>query len=114
MTLKNGFGKCSSFVLSASGWKDQNMASPFSRQRKPEYGEGIVWLANRVAVWRQSEISIDFSACLLFLFCSSVFILKSYENRSYFSLCCENIFKEYIYLKVSVPLKKYCDGRDDY
>ena len=35
MTLKNGFGKCSLFVLSANGWKDQNMDSPFSRQRKP-------------------------------------------------------------------------------
>ena len=27
MTLKNGFGKCSSFVLSANGWKDRNMHS---------------------------------------------------------------------------------------
>ena len=35
MTLKNGFGKCSLFVLSANGWIDQNMASSFSRQRKP-------------------------------------------------------------------------------
>ena len=26
---------CSLFVLSAKGWKDQNMDSPFSRQRKP-------------------------------------------------------------------------------
>jgi len=33
--LKNSFGKCSLFVLSANGWKDQNMASSFSRQRKP-------------------------------------------------------------------------------
>ena len=33
--LKNGFGKCSLFVLSVNGWKDQNMASSFSRQRKP-------------------------------------------------------------------------------
>ena len=60
MTLKNGFGKFSLFVLSANGWKDQNMDSSFSRQRKPLYGEGIVRLANRVAVWRQSEVSIDF------------------------------------------------------
>ena len=60
MTLKNGFGKCSLFVLSANGWKDQNMDSSFSHQRKPLYGEGIVRLANRVAVWRQSEVSIDF------------------------------------------------------
>ena len=35
MTLKNGFGKCSLFVLSVNGWKDQNMDSSFSRQRKP-------------------------------------------------------------------------------
>ena len=59
-------------------------------------------------------LQYEVKACLLFLFCSRVFILRSYENRSYFSLCCENIFKEYIYLKVLVPLKKYCDGRDDY
>ena len=26
MTLKNGFGKCTLFVLSANGRKDQNMA----------------------------------------------------------------------------------------
>ena len=25
MILKNGFGNCSLFVLSASGWKDQSM-----------------------------------------------------------------------------------------
>ena len=35
MTLKNGFGKCSLDDLSASGWKDQNMASSFSRQKNP-------------------------------------------------------------------------------
>ena len=34
-TLKNGFRKCSLFVLSANGWEDQNMDSSFSRQRKP-------------------------------------------------------------------------------
>ena len=50
MTLKNGFGKCLLFVLSARGGKDQNMASSFSRQRKPKYLESIVRLANRVAV----------------------------------------------------------------
>ena len=35
MTLKNGFGQCLLFVLSANGWKDQNMDSSFSCQRKP-------------------------------------------------------------------------------
>ena len=56
MTLKNG----SLFVLSANGWKDQNVASSFSIQGRSQYGEGIVRLANRVAIWRQSEESIDF------------------------------------------------------
>ena len=56
ITLKNGFGKCSLFVLSANGWKDQNMDSSFSRKIKPYYGLRIVRLANRVAVWRQSEV----------------------------------------------------------
>ena len=50
MALKNGFGKCSLFVLLANGRKDQNMDSSFSRQRKPLYRESIVRLANRVAV----------------------------------------------------------------
>ena len=49
---------CSLFVFSAIGWKDQDMDSSLSRQRKPLYGEGIVRLANRVAVWRQSEVRL--------------------------------------------------------
>ena len=44
------------FALSANGWKDQNMNSSFSHQRKR-----IVRLPNRVAVWRQSKVSVDFS-----------------------------------------------------
>ena len=101
MTLKHGFVKCLLLVLSDSGWKDQNIDSSFSRQRKPWYGEGIVWLASRVAVWRQSEVSISWafasptksharlypfdnqSICsisvrLLFLFCSRSFISRSW------------------------------------
>ena len=35
MTLKNGFGKCSLFVLSSNGLKDQNMASSLFRKGKP-------------------------------------------------------------------------------
>ena len=35
LSSSNGFGKSSLFVLSANGWKDQNMASSFSRPRKP-------------------------------------------------------------------------------
>ena len=44
------------FYILANKLKDQDMASSFSRQ----YGEGIVRLASRVAVWRQSEVSVDF------------------------------------------------------
>ena len=40
------------------------MDSSFSRQRKPSYGDGIVRLANRVAVRRQSEVSVDFQKVL--------------------------------------------------
>ena len=44
MTLKIGFCKCSLFVLSANGWKDQNMASSFSRQRNPNMEKALfVW-----------------------------------------------------------------------
>ena len=63
MTFKNGFGKCLLSVLSANGWKDQNMDSSFSRPKKLQYGEGIVQMTNSVtvaAVWCQSEVSIDF------------------------------------------------------
>ena len=52
------------FLLSDNEWKDQNRDSSFSLQRKPYCGEGIVRLANRVAVWRQSEVSIDFQKVL--------------------------------------------------
>ena len=51
--------KCSLFVLSASGWKDQSRDSSFCRQRETQYGGSIVRLANRFAVWRQSEVSVD-------------------------------------------------------
>ena len=42
MTLKKGFGKCSFFVSSANGWKDQNMVSSFSRQRNPNMEKAFV------------------------------------------------------------------------
>ena len=35
MTLKNGFGKCSLFVLLANGWKDQKMDSSFPTKENP-------------------------------------------------------------------------------
>ena len=36
MTMKNSLGKCSLFVLSANGWKDQDMASSFSPRPPPQ------------------------------------------------------------------------------
>ena len=60
MTLKNGFRKCSLFVLSANEWKDQNMDSSFFLQENPNMEKALFDWQNRVAVWRQSEVSIDF------------------------------------------------------
>ena len=54
MTLKDCFGKCSLSVLSANGWKDENMALRFHAKENP----------NRVAVWPQSKVSIDFQKVL--------------------------------------------------
>ena len=58
----NGFRKCLLLVLSTNGCKDQNMASLFSHQRKSQYGESIIRLANRVPVWHQRKVhaTIDF------------------------------------------------------
>ena len=41
------------------GEKIKSMDSSFSRHRKPYYGEGIVRLANRVAVLHQRNVSDD-------------------------------------------------------
>ena len=46
MTLKNGFGSCSLFVLSATGGKDQNMDSGrFSSKQNPNMEKALFdWL----------------------------------------------------------------------
>ena len=42
MTLKNGFGiKCSSFVLSGNGLKDQNMDSRFPTKESPNMEKAL-------------------------------------------------------------------------
>ena len=113
MTLKKGFGKCSLFVSSANGWKDQNMASSFSRQRNPNmekalfdwpivlqydvkeisrkfFGHEVCLPARSLSQPKPRCVCIRFihqsnrsiSVCLLFLFCSRVFISRAYENRS--------------------------------
>ena len=61
MTLKNGFVKCSLFVLFYQPVDEKIKIWLFVfPPKKTLYGEDIVWLTNRVAVWRQSEVSIDF------------------------------------------------------
>ena len=59
MTSKNGLGKCSLFFSQRS-----KHGLLVSCQRKPYCREGIVRLANRVAVWRQSKVLIDFRKVL--------------------------------------------------
>ena len=41
MTLKNGFGKCLLFSLSANGWEDQNMFSSFPGQENPNMEKAL-------------------------------------------------------------------------
>ena len=41
MTLKNGLGRCSLFVLSANEWKDQNTDSSFSLQENPNMEKAL-------------------------------------------------------------------------
>ena len=62
MTLKNGFGECSLFVLSANGWKDQNnMDSSFPAEENPNMEKALFdWPIVWQLWWRQSEVSIDF------------------------------------------------------
>ena len=44
MTMKNGFGKCSLFVLLANGWKDKNIAYSFSTKENPNIEQALfVW-----------------------------------------------------------------------
>ena len=116
MSLKNGSGKCSLFVLSANanGWKEQNWwtlrfpAEKNPNMEKPLFDWPIVLQYDVKAISRKffghevfpAERSLNqpktrcvcipsvnqwngfISVRLLFLFCSRVFISRSYENRS--------------------------------
>ena len=42
MTLKNGYGKCSLFVLSANGCNDQNIDFSFSRGKNPNMEKALL------------------------------------------------------------------------
>ena len=50
MTLKNGFNKCLLFVLSANDEKIETWTLDLFAAKENPNGEGIVRLANRVAV----------------------------------------------------------------
>ena len=113
MTLKNGFGKCSFLLLSANGWKDQDMDSSkksliwrrhcsigqscYSMTSKRSIGWFLespqAWSfftrafanqpkAARVCIHSINQSNRSISVRLLFLFCSRVFISRSYENCS--------------------------------
>ena len=114
MSLKNGSGKCSLFVLSTNGWKEQNWWTlRFSAEKKPNMEKPLfdwpielqydvkaisrkffgheVFPAERslnqpktrcVCIPSVNQWNCFISVRLLFLFCSRVFISRSYENRS--------------------------------
>ena len=94
------------FDLSANGWRDQNIHGLFVfppkktliRSRPCSIGQScysmtskwsISWFLESSRAWSfftwafaKSQSNRSISVCLLFLFCSRVFTLRSYENRS--------------------------------
>ena len=115
MNLKNGFGKCSLSVLSANEWKEKTWPLRFPAKENPNmewalFDWPIVLQYDVKAKYRlisrnffghevfSAERSLNHpkAKCvcirsifvrLLFLFCSRVFISKSYETRSSISVC---------------------------
>ena len=87
VTLKHVFGKCSLFVLSANGWKDQNMDSSFSGQRKPmiwrrhcSIGQSCCSMTSKRIDWFLESSRAWFFVCLFVCFifvslCLFVFVL---------------------------------------
>ena len=70
------------FVLSANGWRDQNIHGLFVLSPK----KTLIW-SRPCSIGQSPERSLNqsnrsISVRLLFLFCSRVFSLRSYENRS--------------------------------
>ena len=110
MTLKNGFGKCSLFGLSANGWKDQKhdlfvfppkkIKSCCSMTSKRSIGWFLEILghevfslissvrlknqpkATQVCIRSINQSNLSISVHLFFLCCSRVLFSRSYENRS--------------------------------
>ena len=75
VTLKHVFGKCSLFVLSANGWKDQNMDSSFSGQRKPmiwrrhcSIGQSCCSMTSKRIDWFLESSRAWFFVCLFVCF----------------------------------------------
>ena len=74
MTFKNGFGKCLLFVLSANGWKDQNMDSSFSRPKNPNMAKALFnWPI--VLQWLQYDVKVKYRL-----------ISRKFSGRKYFQL----------------------------
>ena len=71
MTLKYGFGKCSLFVLSANGWKDQNMRGLF------------IFLPKKILIWRR-RCSIGQSCCSMTSKQSIDWFLESCRDMKFF------------------------------
>ena len=110
MTMKNGFGKCSLFVFSVNGRKDQIWTLRFPAKENPNMEKALFdWpivlqydvkakflgikvfsperslnqpKTARVCISSINQSNCSISVRLLFLFCSRVFISRSYENRS--------------------------------
>ena len=108
--LEKWFCKCLLFVLSAHVWKDQNMALPFPAKENPDMEKALFdwpivlqnvikakyWLISRnflvlkffqpkamhVCIFSINQSNRPISVHLLFLFCSCVFISRSYKNHS--------------------------------
>ena len=84
VTLKHVFGTCSLFVLSPNGWKDQNMDSSFSGQRKPiiwrrhcSIGQSCYSMTSKRIDWFLESLRAWFFFCLfvcLFYFCFILFV----------------------------------------
>ena len=85
MTLKNGFRKCSLFVFIKT-WPLRFPAKENPNMEKALFDWPIVLLnqpkSTRVCIRSINQSNRSISVRLLFLFCSRVFIPRSFENRS--------------------------------
>ena len=100
VTLKHVFGKCSLFVLSANGWKDQNMDSSFSGQRKPmiwrrhcSIGQSCCSMTSKRIHWFLESLRawFLFMFVCLFYFCFILFVCLFFCLFCFFVVYIEDI-----------------------